>query len=275
MDGDEGGRISFIVTGLIAGGDSSRIGLSESVGCVGARGLYVKATSWRRRCTHAKYDLDFATLNGVGSGGPEAKAYLLCAECEERFNRNGESPVFSWIAPKALKYALPLLRRLRESSPRAHYESHSRFSGRDIGIDTDAFAYFALSFVGRAAVAEWPLPDGGLTMPLDLGTFEEPIGRYLMGETGLPPNIAVLVCVGTDEESRRSQYIPAPSDDQSLNAFGFLVRGVYFGVFLDPNLPDVLRDDSCTSPFKAIFLMNRRALTIGTFERMVRRHVGT
>jgi len=219
----------------------------------------------------AKYELDFATLTSVGSGGEEAKVHLLCAECEERFNKNGESEVLRLIAPKATK-EFPILELLKKSSPRDHDSIHSRFSGRDVGVDTAAFAYFALSIVWRAAVAQWPLPNGGLTIPIDLDAFEEPIRRYLLAETRLPPDITVMLRVCTDNESRRAWYVPAPVEDHPLNAFGFLVRGVHFRVFLDPNLPDFMRDACCTSPFKAIFLMNCRAQTVDTWERMLKGH---
>ena len=86
-------------------------------------------------------------------------------------------------------------------------------------VDTDGFAYFALSIIWRAAVAQWPLPNGGLTTPIILSTFEEPIRRYLMDETGLPPDIAVLIRICTDEESRRAWYTPAPVEAHPLNAF--------------------------------------------------------
>jgi len=49
---------------------------------------------------------------------------------------------------------------------------------------TDAFAYFALSIVWSAAVAKWSLPDGGLTTPIEPGTFEEPVGALSHGRNG-------------------------------------------------------------------------------------------
>jgi hypothetical protein len=124
-------------------------------------------------------------------------------------------------------------------------------------------------------VARWPLPDGGITTPIDLGIYEEPIRRYLMAETGLPQDIAVMIRVCTDEESRRAWYIPAKVEDHPLNALGFHVRGVHFRVFLNHNLPNFIRDACCTSPFKAIFLMNCRAQTVSTWERMLKGHVRT
>ena len=96
-----------------------------------------------------------------------------------------------------------------------------------------------------------------------------------MLDTGLPPDVIVMIRVCTDEESRRAWYVPAPVRDHTLNAVGFHVRGVYFRVFFDASLPKFLRDACCTSPFKAIFLMNCRKQTVGTWDRMLKGHGST
>lgn len=219
----------------------------------------------------AKIKLEYTTLTSSGVGGSEAKKHLLCLECEERFNKNGESEVLRWIAPKSMK-TFPLHDLMRRSSPRERARSYLRFSGKDIGVKADHFAYFALSLTWRAAVAEWPLPDAGFTVPIDLGEYQEPIRRFLMMETPLPQDTIILVRACTDEESRRAWYVPAPIQDHPLRGFGFHVRGVHFRVFLDHNIPDELRNDSCASPFKALFLMNRHNETVETLNRMTKGH---
>ena len=42
---------------------------------------------------------------------------LLCHECESKFNRNGESEVLRWMAPKAKNGTSPLLLALRQTTP--------------------------------------------------------------------------------------------------------------------------------------------------------------
>jgi hypothetical protein len=45
------------------------------------------------------------------------KAYVFCAECEQRFDRGGESHVLELLAPKAKIGASPLQRKLAENTP--------------------------------------------------------------------------------------------------------------------------------------------------------------
>jgi hypothetical protein len=51
------------------------------------------------------------------SNPTQVMAPLLCHECEQRFNRNGETEVLRWIAPKAKKGASPLASALRDGTP--------------------------------------------------------------------------------------------------------------------------------------------------------------
>lgn len=62
----------------------------------------------------------------------------------------------------------PLHELLKESSPRESTTAYLRFSGNDIGVNMDRFAYFALSLVWRCAITEWPLPNGRVTTRMSL-----------------------------------------------------------------------------------------------------------
>jgi hypothetical protein len=42
---------------------------------------------------------------------------LLCGECEQRFNRNGEDEVLRWLAQKAKKGKSPLWEALQTATP--------------------------------------------------------------------------------------------------------------------------------------------------------------
>jgi hypothetical protein len=145
--------------------------------------------------------LEFATREGSGVVGKHIKVPLLCNECEGLFDRNGESEVLRHIAPKSFKY-FPLHEKLRLALPREECADISRFSGDDVGVDMDKFAYFALSLVWRGAVHDWVMFDGTVRPRTMLGGFEEPIRQYLAGEATLPPDTAVIVIVCTDDEVR-------------------------------------------------------------------------
>ena len=128
---------------------------------------------------------NYATRSCSGPLDPKAKhirAHLLCADCEQRFEQGGESEVLHWVNPKGtfrlherLSIALP-----RDYNPFDLDQSINRYSGADIGVDTDKFAYFAISIVWRGAVHDWIMPDGTMRPHDALGGFVEPMRLYLL-----------------------------------------------------------------------------------------------
>jgi hypothetical protein len=59
----------------------------------------------------------FATRTKAVRDPDRVKARLLCGECEQRFNRNGEDEVLRWTAPKAKAGTSPLAAALRARTP--------------------------------------------------------------------------------------------------------------------------------------------------------------
>jgi hypothetical protein len=178
----------------------------------------------------------------------EVKAYLLCSECEGKFNRNGESEVLRWIAPRALrKGSFPLLARLKNAQILLHGADLTIYAGRSVGIDTDKFAYFALSVLWRAAVHQRTLPDGTLTTPRDLGVYEEPIRKFLMGEKPFPLEAVVVVTVCTDPLSQEHWMHPMFGMEEGCMTFPFLALGVIFRVWLGISIPERIRRICCCS----------------------------
>jgi hypothetical protein len=197
----------------------------------------------------------FATRNTVLTDAEQIKGYLLCRTCEAKFNCNGESEVLRWLAAKApRKNTFPLLDKLKGASTIYTAPDLMVYSGSVLGIDTDKFAYFALSVLWRAAVHQWTLPDGTLTSPLDLGAHEEPIRKFLMEENPFPPETSVVVTVCTDLLSREHWMMPMFGMDRGCMTFPFLVLGVIFRVWLGSAIPQQIRGACChSSPEKPIF----------------------
>jgi hypothetical protein len=180
---------------------------------------------------------------------------LLCGKCEDLFDENGESHVLSLIAPKAGK-RFPLVERIAVAPPRDFDGEIARLYAPDFDIDVAKFTYFAVSVVWRATQTQWIMPDGTLTQKQELGQFQENMRRYLIGETPLPTDMAVIVMVSCDEESRRRFYHPAGVVEGGCINFKFVARGVFFRVMMGRQMWPVLRDASCTSPFKPIWFGN-------------------
>jgi hypothetical protein len=201
----------------------------------------------------------YATRNSTGnfdSKEKHIKDYLLCSDCEQLFDRKGESEVLYWISPKSKTFRLA--ERLRVALPRDYNPSNpdqsiNRYSGLDIGVDMDKFAYFAMSLVWRGAVHDWTMPDGTVRPHDALGAFIEPMRLYLIGKTLLPPDTSVIVIVGSDDESRKIWTTPQVHVEANCLNFRFLTFGVLFRVMMGYQQPQYFRDNCCTSPRKCLF----------------------
>jgi hypothetical protein len=185
----------------------------------------------------------------------QMKAHLLCPKCEARFSENGESEVLRWLAPKSRK-RFPLLDRIKIAIPRHIGPSFVGFSGFDIGVDSDKFAYFVLSILWRSAVHRWPKPDGTITSPIDLHAHEEPIRTFLVGQGPFPSDITVVVTVCTDRLSREIFYTPSEVSGNPHKSYGLAARGVYFRALMGADVPLEMRQICCSSSMKWIFARN-------------------
>lgn len=199
--------------------------------------------------------MEYRTRNRSGLDETQLKQYLLCGDCEERFNKNGESEVLRRIATKSRK-RFPLHEKLSLAFPREVQKGWARFAGCDLGLDMAKFAYFTLSLVWRGAVAQWAMPGGEQTTLFSIGSFEEPFRRFLLGNAPFPADTSVIVFVHSDAAGRDALSIPPGTSGFEFLSFGFLARGVYFRACMGKNVPQEFQDFSCTSPRDCIFYGN-------------------
>jgi hypothetical protein len=198
--------------------------------------------------------LQYLSRGGIRTlvGDNEIKMPLLCLTCEQRFSRNGESEVLGHIAGKIANKPSPLLTKLEPLSVIDEDKTLKSYCGAEAGLKMDMFAYFALSIAWRSTHS-WPVSGKENTKPLRLGLFEEPIRRFLAGETKeFPGDAAVIVIVCTDVASREAWFPPAQTDDIWYHDLIFLAFGAMFRVTLGKDLPAILRRDSCHAAGKRI-----------------------
>jgi hypothetical protein len=192
----------------------------------------------------------------------QVKDYLLCGECEERFNKHGEN----WAAGQVYdgKY-FPLLQRLTLALPFLETPQLRAVSGVAAGIDTDKLAYFGLSVLWRAAAHKWKMQDGRTTS-VDLGSYEAPIRRFLLGEIKLPSDIIVVATACTDWLSQGTFYTPCLVRGNPYTAYAFLARGISFAVLVGNDLPLTMRELCCVaSTRKPVFAANHKAKSVHSF----------
>jgi len=195
--------------------------------------------------------------------------HLLCRECEHRFNASGED----WMMRQVQRAGhFQLLERLRVAVPMVSHPLGgipAIYNGTAIGVDTEALPYFAFSVFWRASTHGWRLPDGTI-MRQSIGTLEEPVRRYLLGECAAPDQCALVVMVCTDAASQGTFYGPAWIRGDEHTGLSLQVRGVFFRLFMGPNLPSVMmRCSYTTSINKPIILGNCAGLSLGAFEHLM------
>jgi hypothetical protein len=190
--------------------------------------------------------------------------YVLCADCEQRFNRYGEN----WMMKQVWNgRSFPLGARLNLALPHQTFTNFVAFSGAATGVDTDSLGYFAISVFWRAAVHTWKTSSYSAATPIVLGEFEEPIRRYLLGEAGFPSDVALLTTVCTDPYSVKVFYMPAPAIFPiPITAFAMLALGVQFLFFTGKVAPTQV---CCVrSPGRLVFQRDCRQKTFEAYTNL-------
>lgn len=192
-------------------------------------------------------------------------AHLLCRECEHRFNVGGEQYVMTLVNDGN---QFPLLDRLNVALPLQEISTMAMYSGPRIGIDVRRLAYFALSIFWRASVYQWRGPHGG-TIWTSLRAYEEPIRRYLLGETEFPNDVIVAVMACTDYGSQRSFYTPCEVRGHEVTGFGMLARGIHFRLFVGSDVPQPMRRVCCFSSARQVILRGScRRISVHAFAHL-------
>jgi hypothetical protein len=187
----------------------------------------------------------------------QVKTFLLCADCEQRLNRNGEG----WMlrnccrAPEEFRLRDTLLR----CSPGYDDGQISVYAARNIAeVDIAKLVYFAVSVFWRAAVSSWVVELTRLE-PLQLGpNYSEQLRLFLLEESDFPAHAAITTEVLAFHEVRLgSAVFPYGGRKGEFHFYRFAVPGVRFDLFVGKRIPAEARR-MCTfrSPEGMIMLTN-------------------
>jgi hypothetical protein len=157
------------------------------------------------------------------------KDYVLCAQCEERFNKNGESWVMKYCSRNAEGFKL---KELIDASKPSASNGLKVYSAADIpDIDVDELTYFAASIVWRAAVHNWKLGKKRIER-IYLGSYSEELRQYLLGETSFPKNAVVWISIIPDENFWNTFTAPYGEKVNQCWRYKFQFLGISFMLFL-------------------------------------------
>ncbi len=178
----------------------------------------------------------------------EVWSHLLCDDCELRFSQLGENVVLPLVQRET---NFRLLDLMNVAMSWRNHLNVTTYSGLDMGVDTGALAYFALSVLWRSGARQWTTSKCETT-GVSLGGYEEPVRQYLAGEAGFPTGIVVRVTVCTDPVSRIYMFAPTLKIGTRYPTYSMLTRGIMFDIIAGDDLPLEMGNLCCVNSAKKV-----------------------
>lgn len=159
------------------------------------------------------------------------KCYLLCEDCEQRLNKNGENRVLAEYLQNPDHFVLR--EKLRKEQPRQIRNDGRWFSGFDLEtIDVDSYRYFAASVFWRASVGRWKdpryLPCCGCLGP----KYEEKLRGFLLNQLPFPKEAFLVAFVANEEGALGFATVPCSKNDSGYHMHEFNIPGILFQLWI-------------------------------------------
>jgi hypothetical protein len=174
----------------------------------------------------------------------QVSEYLLCKDCEDRFNKRGEK----WVLEHCWRGEndFPAHSALHAAIPFEQSDTGFRaYDGNAVpGIDLWKLIYFSASVFWRAAAHQWKPVLGHAPVRLEFGPFEEPLRKFLLDEGELPLHAVFVITVNATTEAGPNKMMLFPWRDHHDSYFHhkFVVPGLRFQLFLGKGIPAHVRD---------------------------------
>jgi hypothetical protein len=167
------------------------------------------------------------------------QAYLLCHDCEQRFEQRGENWIFKHCYQLDTRFPLQdiLSSRKPELGSASKIEVHYAANIPEMNIS--AIAYFAASMFWRGSIYGW---NDDKSVPVRLGPFQEPLRKYLLDEGPFPQECVIWVALKTGRGVyERSVYPPYGERKDGFHGFKFPMAGIAFAMLVSKHLPETFR----------------------------------
>jgi hypothetical protein len=174
------------------------------------------------------------TSQGVVQTSREIKDYVLCEQCEDLLNRNGEN----WVLPLlATRENFPLYDLLTSVAPDIVEPDVTAYAGaKNPRLRVNDLTHFALGIFWKASVHTWKSGSSSGSR-IELGISGEKIRLFLRGDAPFPEYIALGVNVMPPPVTTMLSYIPregtALGDGRYLS---FYVPGILFTLAIGKGL---------------------------------------
>lgn len=156
---------------------------------------------------------------------------FLCAACEDRFSKNGESYVLDQCFRPNGQFKLRDL--LKTVVP---LESDVRYDVYDVqpllGKEVDQYLYFAVSVFWRASAHHWRM-GAERVAKISLGVrHQEQFRLYLLGKETFPDNARLVLHVSSESEPQPITVFPCVTRTNGVHRHKFYIPGLLFILIL-------------------------------------------
>jgi hypothetical protein len=176
------------------------------------------------------------TTNNRQQTSRQAVQYLLCSDCEGRFDRGGENWVLKHCYRGKGRFRLRTL--LEESPPLYAKLDFTICSASRPDVSIDQLAYFAVSVFWRASVVDWWSSQQKYES-IELGVkYQEEVRKFLLGETGLSQNFAVTVILSRLTRPVLAFNFPHSSRFNGVHSHRLHIPGMTFLLDVGKEVPN-------------------------------------
>jgi hypothetical protein len=179
------------------------------------------------------------SLEYVGQSSAQAKQYLLCHECEQRLNHNGEK----WVSANCYhtqRNMFRLRQLLAAATPILSGPQGGAYDASQVEkIRIDKLVYFGASVVWRASLRSWRIQKY-VYGPNELGAkIQEELRLYLLGEGPFPSDAVSCVYISTLATPQLSIGFPEALPEENSNLlYRFYIPGLWFFLLVGENLTE-------------------------------------
>ena len=168
-------------------------------------------------------DTVLLTERGQRKSSEQARRYLLCADCEQRLNRNGER----WVLRNCYRGRgrFRLRQALRARIPIDPNPELLAYPAQP--EEFRCLAYFCLSVIWRASLCDWECR-GQMFPQIELGPYQEQARRYLNREAGTPDRVDITVVLSVMEKPMLGMCLPLSYRRDSGHRYRFHIPGMMF-----------------------------------------------
>lgn len=176
--------------------------------------------------------------------------YVLCAECEDLFSKNGET----WVgANMAREGSFPLRDPVQKAIPIESDRDYAVYASAQIPeINVDKLVYFGLSVFWHSSAHVWKGIEG--LASIELGPYQKPIRQFLRGEGAFPANTVVAIKLWPDNPSLFAHF-PMRLQSKGFHYFYFHIPGIEFLLCTRQRIPTSVRSLCAqTQPLRPIIV---------------------